>query len=719
MTEQPSFLEADTVETVHSPGPTLTGQQEYSREQAAKLVMRMQESVADWQTPALPDLSRFDEVIIDLETTGLRWWDQDRLVGAAIWTPDGQSRYLPVRHQGSDNIPEGQFFEWCRREIRHKRVVNIRTKFDLHTFRADGIDLEAQGCTFGDVAHYAALLDDHRRLFNQEDLALAFLAAPGLISVEECKVKTANGFALDPKRFASYPAGLVAQRAESDVRIVAMLQQAMWPKLTDQDLHRVRALEDGVIPVVVEMEHNGAPIDVETLHLWCQQAQRDLEEAMWDVRRMTGVDLESPTKGLQRLFAAINLPLPIDPETGQVSFADKFLKEIPHPAIQRLRFASQIASLLSKFLLKYQRSTARDGILRYELHQLPYQDDDEGSGGAVSGRFSSAAPSRDEGANIQQVIGVKHQQEALTGAYIIKKLFKPNLPEYPDAVWMKADASQFQFRLFAHYAESPGLIQAYQRDYQWREILARAAQKIEAGLPLTKDDKLTDYHEAVQDLILEIAKQALNRTHTKNVNFAQVFGAGLRKMAKQLGVPDDQIPDDDAPLESGGPKFQEVVQISKTYHEMFPEVKPLLRLTSHLGMPDHKTGPRGCSRPGEQGYRGCQRLHRQGYSHRGWVRTIEGRRARFGLNDRHYSALNRVIQGSEGDVNKKVLIEVHKRRHELGLTMLFTVHDELDAILQDRRRIGEVRELLNTQYYDFRVPILWEVSTGPNWAEAK
>jgi hypothetical protein len=162
----------------------------------------------------------------------------------------------------------------------------------------------------------------------------------------------------------------------------------------------------------------------------------------------------------------LNIAPPIDPDDEGAtvpSASQTRCWPIKHPTITDLREATALASLLSKFLLKYQRSTARDGILRYELHQLPYQDDDEGSGGAVSGRFSSAAPSKEEGANIQQVIGVKKQQGAkdketgewtgFTHKYIIKSLFKPR---QPGAVWLKADASQFQFRLFAHYGGLAG-----------------------------------------------------------------------------------------------------------------------------------------------------------------------------------------------------------------------------------------------------------------------
>jgi DNA polymerase-1 len=692
---QPSFLSDDVVER-HA-GPALTGQQEFLRAQAEATVRRMNESVADWRPPDLPDLSRFDTVIMDLESTGLRWWDQDRMIGMGLETPDGVRRYLPIRHRGGQNLPcEATFWRWARHELRGKRIVNIRTKFDLHLLRADDVDLEAQGCTFGDVAHYAALLDDHRRLFNQADLAKHYLEDK-CIPPGTGKITSSHGFELDPTKFADYPAGLVAPRAEGDVHIVGLLQQVMWPMLTEQDLHRVREIEDAIIPVVVEMEHNGAPIDVETLNTWVLEAQKVVEEILFDIYKMTGLQMSSFGKAdeIQQLFRILNLPVPLDAETGKFTKADAELKKCTHPTITKLREGIAVQSLLSKFLLKYQKSVARDGILRYELHQLPYQDDEEGHGGAVSGRFSSAAPSRDEGANIQQVIGIKKQRESFTGRWPIKTLFKPDRKAHPDAVWFKADASQFQFRLFAHYADSPDIIAAYQRDNDWEAIAARAAAKIAAGIELTKDDKLADYHEIVQELVKTKAGKELNRTHTKNVNFAQVFGAGIDKMAEQLGC------------------LREVAEeISKIYHKMFPGVKPLLQLTSHLAMPGHDCGRHECGWA-------CDKFYRQGYHHRGYVKTYLGRRARFGSHDRHYSALNRIIQGTEGDVNKRIMIEVHALRKELGLTERFTVHDELDCDLHDPKNFARVKAVLNTQYYDFKVPILWEAGIGPSWAEAK
>jgi hypothetical protein len=78
----------------------------------------------------------------------------------------------------------------------------------------------------------------------------------------------------------------------------------------------------------------------------------------------------------------------------------------------------------------------------------------------------------------------------------------------------------------------PKLIEAYADD------LRRAAM----------GEELADFHKEVGRLIKEFARKDLSRTHIKNVNFAQVFAAGIRKMALQLGVPKDQIPGREEPL---------------------------------------------------------------------------------------------------------------------------------------------------------------------------
>lgn len=662
----------------------------------------MLDSVKDWQPPELPSLGQFENIILNFETTGVRWYAGDRIVSAVLLTPDGVSRYLPIRHAMGPNIPEEQFFEWMRREVRGKHIDNIRTKFDLHMARTEHVDLEAQGNTFGDVAHDAALLNDHRRRFNLDMLSKDLL---GWDVEADPMGKLPPGIKHEGE-FWRLPAGIVAPYGIRNVEQVARLMTVLRPQIVAQGLSEVLKLEQGVIPVVVEMEHNGALLDVELLRRWCVESLADMEQALLDIKKATGFDFEKPGRRADaiKLFNYLKVPLPLDPEsveTGEnnISFADALIRDIQEPSVQNFRKASQLASLRSKFLLKYESSTQRDGILRYELHQLPYQDsEDDEYGGAVSGRFSSAAPSRTEGANIQQVFGVETQKKfrPYTAPYLVKRLFIPQHGQY-----VNADASQLQFRFFAHYADDPKIIEAYQKDLRWRE----------------PGHVMTDFHTVVGNLIKEFAHKELIRTHVKNVNFAQVFGAGVPKMASQLLVPVDQIPSYEEWAEAcktrttheiGGPKFQEAVQLSETYHEMFPSVKPLLAITAHLAMPSCRN--EGCGKA-------CRAFRAKGYQHRGYVHTIAGRRARFQVGGRFYSALNRIIQGTEGDYVKKCMVAVHNERHSLGLLERFTVHDSLAGDLQGDPLA--FKEVLNYQYFDFKVPILWEVGVGPNWAETK
>jgi DNA polymerase I-like protein with 3'-5' exonuclease and polymerase domains len=106
--------------------------------------------------------------------------------------------------------------------------------------------------------------------------------------------------------------------------------------------------------------------------------------------------------------------------------------------------------------------------------------------------------------------------------------------------------------------------------------------------------------------------------------------------------------------------------------------------------------------------------------HRGYVRTITGRRSRFPDNYKVYRALNRVISGTAADINKRKLVELHKARKQTGFLMRATVHDEVFGDSQADHTLKAVDEILNHQSFpELKVPIIWECNEGANWAESK
>jgi DNA polymerase-1 len=482
------------------------------------LPIRHTQSPVAWQPDTPPDLSQDHTVFLDAETDGLQWFKGARPVGWAVTYGDG-SRYLPFGHRGGGNLDEATVRRWAERELRGKHIVNLNTRFDAHMARAWGVDLEAQGCTFEDVAHSAALLDDHRRQFSLEALAQAELGIGKLDAGPKGEI-------------VDLPAWDVAAYATRDTELVRDLRAAYAPRLAAEDLGRVQALENAVIPVVVEMEQNGMPLDLPTLEQWERWSARLLDDLRWQVTRATGFDVnpDSPTD-MVRVFESCGLEIRRTVK-GAPSFTKDVIRAVNHPTVNLIYQVGKLVDLRNKYLVKYLRDQ-HNGILYPTLYQLMVDE-----GGTVSGRFSCAKP------NLQQVMGAdKHGKEygfltpllaALTGearehAFLIKELFVP-----AEGQWLAADAKQIEFRLFAHYSGSARLIDAYRRD------------------------PLMNFHKMVGGMIQEVAPN-VTHTETKVFNFTGVYGGGVGAAAGVLGVGVDEAQ----------PVYDE-------YHRAYPEARQLL-----------------------------------------------------------------------------------------------------------------------------------------------
>lgn len=617
-----------------------------------------------WVPEAPPSLAGIRDVELDCETTGLKWWEDDRPIGIALRTPNGRCQYLPWGHRGGGNLDEAVVRRWAQTELRGKRITNLNTRFDIHMMRAWGVDLEAQGNEVSDVGHYAALLDDHRQSFSLESIAQDYLGVG----------KVNDG--MDKTRMAYYHAGRVAAYAEQDVRLVGELKAKMWPLLDEQDLQRVRALEDKVIYVVCEMEKNGAIIDMELLERWILQSEGDLVRCLLEIHKLTGFNINpASSQDRARLFQKLNLPI-AHTDKGAPSFTDEVLKTIDHPVIGLLRRASKLTSLRSKYLLKYKKAVDSKGILRYSLHQLRAQKSDmdsAGESGTVSGRFSSSSVTNDVGANIQQVMKAAKQRVSFgfgeddethdDEIFIVRKLHKPG-----SGLFLSADAMQIEYRLFAGYAKSPRVLEAY------------------------KQDPLMSFHKFVWGM-LKPFKPDLTYRRTKDCNFAKIYGAGLTKLAEMLEFITHEEAESLRKTKAGRmhPKLAQALAVDTIYNREMPEVPVLLREASTLA------------------------------ERRGYVHTLLGRRMRF--TDKYarvHKAFNGVVQGGAADIMKQKLVELHDARKDTGLLLRYTVHDEVDGDVPDESAAKRVGDILNHQSFpELPVPILWEVATGPTWKDCK
>lgn len=595
----------------------------------------------DWKAPeVLPVLdSRFKRVGFDSEWRDTDTYGNNEAVGFSVSTEDGHDYYFPFGHRGGGNLDRELCIRWANTELKGKTLVMSEAKGDIQVMRKAKVDFEALGCEIREIQFGAALLDDNRRSFKLEDMAQDFLG--------EGKDE------LDRARIWEYPASRVGPYAQRDSRLTIRIDDYLIPQVDAEGMAQCWQLENDIIYATIEMERNGAPIDVTKLDSWIYDTGRMsarihnelLNRYNRRINPNSNLDLEwlfqHEGQGYPRTAATLAYP------NGQASFTEEFLKTLSHDYVALIRGAKTLDSLRSKYLLKYKKAI-RNGILRYKLHQMKGD-----KYGTISGRYSSSS------VNIQQVFNAKTQKkkfgsfmshpllelifaEFVEKEFIIRELFIP----LPDCDWCKADAMQIEFRLFAHYANDPNILAEYAKN------------------------PYIDYHVITQDLV-RLAIE-LDRDDAKTYNFGRVYGMGRDKNAAELGL-----------------SRQEADKLYDAYDKMLPAVGKLMRKVMDLA------------------------------KRRGYVMTYLGRRARFTDGQRGvHSALNRVLQGTAAEVLKTKLRSVYRERKTVGIEALhMVVHDEFDSSLK-RGSIYKKRyeELLNTQDFNFRVPILWDVKTGPNWA---
>jgi DNA polymerase I-like protein with 3'-5' exonuclease and polymerase domains len=630
----------------------------------------------------------------DFETDGNRWWAGARPGGVAMQRPDGTSFYLAWGHRGGgNNISPENALAWWRANMRGRRLINHTTGYEIHMSREWGHDLEDAGCTATDVAHTAALIDDQRKRLALKELCEAYLPP------DERKVEAVGGTILDPSRMMDYPASVVGVRALADVRQVGLLEAMLQPRIDELGLRRVQDLEDSVIWAVCDMEKNAAPLDVELLRQYLAESEAEIDAlrreiakdmgSMWqdDLFGGTGDGFLNPDspKDMEKLFRALGLELvrakPTQAELdaaalagrdplGRPSFTAEVLRSVDHPTVAKVLRQAQLLDLRSKFLVPYWDDVRDGGPLRFRLHQCRWSDDKK-EGGTRRGRFSASDK------NIQQVMKVKKQLKAYGNKYIIRRLFvggeDPSRPGGRRRV-VSADARQIEYRIFAHYEGSQDVIDAFARD-PYMDMHDFTTARIKAHIP------------------------EIDRDGGKTCNFLYVYGGGLAKLNLALGLISkaqfDDLNDEFKDSPYGPPRDHPLLarglKILEIYERVLPGVKPLKRKATRLA------------------------------NERGYVKDILGRRATFPGGFGTHAALNAVIQPSAAEVMKQKMVEV-RAAHRAGLLPFLarmTVHDELfgDKLADDC--VPRLRALLDRQSFAFKVPILWDVNEGDNWAESK
>lgn len=609
----------------------------------------------NWRPPVLPDLSRVNCLALDCETTGLDPF-KDKPVGIGLgWRTEALRSIYLPFGHSTGNIDFDLVKRFLATELFGKEVVFANAKFDIAMLRNVGIDLEAIGVKPRDIAFNGALLDDNRRA----GFGLDELA---LKYVGAGKTEVKGGL----KCLDQIPSWFVDEYCQNDCRLTLGVFENTLPMLHEQNLLRVLELENDLIYCVCEIERNGARLHVAKLEQWRDEITALYESAVLEIYKRYHVRVNpNSAEDLHRLFKNLHIKSPgYQGKKGLAGFTDERLSAIDHPVISLILFARRADSMLSKFFDKYHEGLDGD-VLRFQLHQLKGDEDF----GTVSGRFSSSGGGKTADGysfNVQQVIKSSKQKEELGDRWIIRELFIPD----DGYKFFSSDASQIEYRLVAHYANNPKVLAAYENNPD------------------------ADYHKVVLDLLRPMMPSWQGKSDkevrrpVKNVNFARLYGGGPPKISYMLGL-DGSTSIPQLKPEEYETCLPETMAFLRVYDQLLPEAKDLMNITIRLART------------------------------RGWVKTMLGRRARFTPEDRHYSALNRVVQGTAADYMKLTMRDLYRERKTLGIHKLRQmVHDEqCGDIDPDPLCHLRLAEFFNEQRMNLRVPILWDTKVGNTWAE--
>ena len=557
------------------------------------------EAQTEWNEPEeYPDLRKYDEIAIDLETR-----DPDlkskgsgsiigngEVVGIAVAVP-GRKFYFPIAHGSGPNMDRKRTLEWFK-DVCESDAIKIfhNAMYDVCWIKAMGIKINGQ---IVDTMIAASLIDENRFRFDLNSLSWDYL---GHGKNEAALNEEAKSRGLDPKAdMWQLPPMYVGAYAEKDAELTLELWQIFKKELLHQDVESIFELETDLFPCLVDMRFLGVRVDVERAHMLKQALTVQEDNLRQQIKIETGIDVQlMAARSVAKVFDKLGLPYERTAKSQAPSFTKNFISNHEHPVVRMIAQAREVNKAHTTFI---------DTIIKHEHKGRIHADINQirsDQGGTVTGRFSYSNP------NLQQLPARNKDLGPM-----IRSIFIPEKGHR----WGSFDYSQQEPRLVVHYA-------ALHKFPSVNDVIDNY-----------ENDTSTDFHQVVADM----AK--IPRSQAKVINLGLFYGMGKAKLQAELGVSKDKA-----------------VELFDQYHAKVPFVKQLMNSASnraqergqirtllgrlcrfHLWEPNqfgmHKALP-----------------HEDALQEHG-----PGIRRAF-----TYKALNKLIQGSAADMTKKAMLDLYK-----------------------------------------------------------
>ena len=505
------------------------------------------------------------------------------------------------------------------------------TKYDMHMFANAGMKIVGK---LHDTVVLAKLTDENRKSYQLRDLAAK--KKGGVVKyefmVDSYKQMTKT------KDYRQIPRELLTQYANADVWNAYITFITEYEKLEEDCLVDLYNNEMELMVALYAMERYGMLTDAsyeEPLKAELQKLTDEAEQAIYDeAGRMFNIN-----SGKQLYEVLMELGV----DASLIGTTDKGNPKLDKKALANLADVHNVS--IVKKILDFRKN---EKLLTTYAVGIYDQVDSAGRAHgsinqteATTGRMSITKPAL-------QTLPKKDKR--------IRKMF---IPDDNHELWFM-DLDQVEYRLFAHYAKIPSLLEQIANGYDVHTATAATlfgknmeelAQKVHEG-----DDEATAI-----------------RSRAKTLNFALIYGMGNQALANDLKV-----------------TLTEATDIKARYFSTMPEARVFINTVYQV------------------------------IKMRGFVKNIYGRRRRLDPDD-CYKAPNSLIQGCAADYIKHKVVDIYKYLcyNKLETHMINIVHDELviDFNKNELEHVPVLRWLLS-DFEKFRCPITAGVEFGnPSWGQ--
>lgn len=430
------------------------------------------------------ELSGLQAFCFDTETTGLDALEAE-LVGIAFSWEANKAAYVAFGENREEII------EWLEPlkpmfsdDTVEKTGQNL--KYDLHILK--NYEIDVKGGLFDTMIAHFILKPEQKH--NLKVLAEQYLGY-SMVDIESLIGKKGTR----QSSFRSVPLEKASEYAGEDADITWQVAEILKKEIKEKGFTDLcKQIEMPLIPVLMQMEHQGVKLDVDALNLFAVELREDIIKTEQQIFSLAGVEfnISSPKQLGEILFDRMKIvENPKKTKTKQYATGEEVLIQLKdkHPIVAKMLEYRSLKKLLNTYVsalpLLVKQST---GKIHTSFNQAL----------VTTGRLSSVNP------NLQNIPIREERGREIRRAFI---------PETQENIFFSADYSQIELRLMAHLSGDEQMIEAFVKN---EDIHTATAAKIY---------KVTT-EEVTRDM----------RGRAKTANFGIIYGISAFGLSQRMHI---------------------------------------------------------------------------------------------------------------------------------------------------------------------------------------